>query len=143
MGKATNLAQVARGGVLQVVNVKLATLADFTASGQVLQASITPRSATSKILVTAVAAGEKLAGGTSDYWTTSVRRNTATLANIGDGATFQQPANVRFNQAASILDSPNTTSPVEYDLFISGLSGSPTARFYSEATTITLMEVAA
>lgn len=142
MGKSTNLAQVARGGILQVVNVKLSTLADITTSSQVLAASITPRSSTSKILVTACAAGEKLVGGINSYWTMSLRRNGSVLANIGAGATFSLPTNARFNHAASILDAPGTTSAVTYDLFIESLTGSPTARVYSDATTITLMEVA-
>lgn len=135
------------GNVLQVVNVTYSTQVDSssaTFSDTGLTATITPTSATSKILV--------LVSQNNCYkpsYDTSIflklQRNSSNILAFGTyvsgtGSTIQNVTSV----SASYLDSPASISALTYKTVfvnVNGL-GSCSVQFGGGASTITLMEIA-
>jgi len=137
------------GNVIQVVNGTTTTTTTTTGTTLVdtnLSASITPTSATSKILVLvnhyecAVVAAftgikfQLLRGATA------IGTNYST-SNVGYGAQTEN----YFNVSMMVLDSPATTSATTYKTQFARASGSGTVYVQGDSTlsTITLMEIAA
>ena len=147
---ASNLAGVTGvGKVLQVVNALLSTqvlstTTTFADTG--LTASITPTSASSKILVLVNHNGVGKQGGDTRVRIRLLRNSTDILL-IDNNAGYT--ANSNFNRvgssSTSFLDSPTTTSSVTYKTQFSLADGSGTVglSFDSSRSTITLMEIAA
>lgn len=144
------------GAVLQVVQATTSTdvvisAATFTDTG--LSASITPSSASSKILVTVSQPSyvTRNSSGASQMLTQLVR-NSTTIANqsssLGGSAATGASGNTALTGTVvySYLDSPATTSAVTYKTqahvaFVeSGYSC--TCQYFSSTSTITLMEIA-
>jgi hypothetical protein len=139
------------GSVIQVVQFESTssfstTSTSFTdATG--FSASITPSSATSKILLL-LSAFTSNTGASQYTWTRLLRGGNVVIPDMVtvDYATFG--ANGRFI-TGSKLDSPNTTSPVTYQIQIKAESGTARIGMGSNgstgvgATVITLMEIAA
>jgi hypothetical protein len=144
MGRSTNLTRVARGGILQVVyqQVSGSTVA-LTADGDVLTASITPTSTSSKILIMAQTHGDRSTGTSSDYVNQNIRRATTDLITFGQGIGFLIANGQRWSASGIFLDSPGTTSAVSYRIYNDVLTGSATFNYYVGGTSITLMEIAA
>jgi hypothetical protein len=143
--------QASAGQVLQVVNATYATAvtsssSSFTDTG--LTANITPKFASSKILVLVQQNGcGKDTGNTS--LALNLLRNSTTISAITDitGNTSSTATNVIGGVAISYLDSPATTSSTTYKTQLS--SQGNIARVYvqgagsqSSVSTITLMEIA-
>jgi hypothetical protein len=136
------------GSVLQVVQAVYATAVSTTSGSYVTTgatASITPTSATSKILVSVSGTG---GNSTSNWiWVTVYRNNTTNISTSGSGnpAGFYNNNSSDYLQTLSfqILDSPATTSSTSYTVYFK-LSGG-TVRFGTDTmpTYITLIEVAA
>ena len=152
------------GSVLQVVsNTKIDTFST-TSSSYVdvtgLFVTITPTSATSKILIT----GLVNYGAAADVgFFRLVRDSTAICVGTAAGSRIVATAQMRNNPdaadadaaALNFLDSPNTTSTVTYKIQAASASGGYTTRFNSSAddvdqtnrgrtaSTITVMEIAA
>jgi hypothetical protein len=152
------------GSVLQVVsNTKIDTFST-TSSSYVdvtgLFVTITPTSATSKILIT----GLVNFGASADVgFFRLVRNSTAICVGTASGNRIAATAQMRNNtdsadsDAASVnfLDSPGTTSTVTYKIQAASTAGGYTTRFNSAAddldqanrgrtaSTITVMEIAA
>ena len=143
--KTLSYSDYTSGTVLQTVSSKVTQGYISSTSGTFadvnLSATITPRSASSTILVSA---------------TCSVYNNTAStgtgLRLLRDSTVLQTQIDMAFSSAGASLsnptltelDSPATTSAVTYKLQMSRSSGSGTSYIYvnSNPSTITLMEIA-
>ena len=138
------------GSVLQVVSATTTTNVT-TAAGPVdttLTASITPRSASNKILVI-VAQQLLISGGGPDSGVLVNILRGATIINAAVdfnayiNATGVANAEIIFNLPMQYLDSPATTSSTTYKTQIKATSGgSIQAQWNLNPSTITLMEIA-
>jgi hypothetical protein len=138
------------GNVLQVVTGSTSTntvnntnvYADTT-----LTASITPTSASSKILVLVNQAGLYKTGNLDSGVTLQLLRDSTSLIEfaIAAGYTGTTTDNIPNAATTSYLDSPNTTSSVTYKTqFRNGVNaGGVRVQANSSFSTITLLEVAA
>ena len=129
------------GAVLQVVSATSSVDVTTTSSATVITASITPSSASNKIL--AVFAGEVNNSPSSNaYGYLSLARTGSTLTGPA-GVGIQTAANLVATASRSYLDSPATTSSVTYTLSVGKGSGGTTSTTAILGATITLMEIAA
>jgi len=140
------------GAVLQVVNATYGTqvtTASATYSDTGLTATITPKFATSKILVLVSQNG--VAKYTSDMTVRiKLQRNGSDIISLAAGAAYTQSG--AYNDIGSVsgeyLDSPATTSAVVYKTVFSAFSAAATAvvqetlASVQSVSTITLMEIA-
>ena len=143
--------QASAGSVLQVVNATYGTQTTTTSSSfsdTGLTATITPKFATSKILVVVSQNGcFKAAGNT--YLQLKLLRNSTTLIYLESLGVYSNTSVAMGVNASSTnyLDSPATTSAVTYKTQF--CSGDGSTLVYTQATngftatsTITLMEIA-
>lgn len=135
-------AAMSSGSVLQVVQATYNTQGSTTSGTPVsvnLSASITPTSATSKILVVVVL---PVQGAPNVNNRVYLYRNGSSL--FFAGYTNAQSQNVNQNATISYLDSPATTSATTYAPYIAVTSGGTmSVNVGSSLSTITLMEIAA
>ena len=142
-------ARLPAGSVLQVVNADfstevLSTSTTFADTG--LTASITPTSASSKILVLVNHSGVGKQGGDTRVKIRLLRNSTdILLIENNAGWTASSAFNRIGSSSTSFLDSPATTSSVTYKTQFGLQDGSGTVglQFDSCRSTITLMEIAA
>jgi hypothetical protein len=131
---------VARSAVLQVVSGITSssyTTASSSPTATGFGVSITPTSATSKILI--LLAGAMDTGVANNQAVVAVRRGAT---DLGNGSNNFSAANRMISGLAVIyLDSPATTSSTTYNIYFQAGSSS-TITWYSGAT-LTLMEIAA
>jgi hypothetical protein len=146
----TLLSTKSAGTVLQVVNATYSTQLSTTSTSYVdtgLSASITPTSATSKILIFVEQTGVgKNAGDSSQRVALNILRNSTQIVQfeLGAGYTGSSVVNVFGGSGSTYLDSPATTSSVTYKTQIKGFAGVNVYANYDNCTsTITLMEIAA
>jgi hypothetical protein len=135
------------GAVLQVVQTASNSQVSTTSTSFVttsIAATITPSSASSKILVTVCICGT-YAVTAACYFTvyrggTNLAGGTNNLAQV-----YCNAANVLTNTNTTYLDSPATTSATTYTLYFSASSGTNILNYggTSGYTTITLQEIAA
>ena len=140
--------QASSGVVLQVVNANCAVQASTSSSSYIdtgLTATITPKFATSKILVIVDQNG-CYNGGTAAGLYLQLLRGATSLSVFGgrvagDGATTLSVGSTSINY----LDSPATTSATTYKTQYLSASGTAAVyvQVYSSMSTITLMEIAA
>jgi hypothetical protein len=142
----TLLSSGSAGTVLQVVNATYATSvynasATFIDTG--LTASITPTSATSKILVLVNQSGV-YASTTNNGVNIKLQRNSSDICYFAVAYAYGA-AVILCSASTSYLDSPATTSSVTYKTVFARYSGAGTASVQgnSDVSTITLMEIAA
>jgi hypothetical protein len=136
------------GSVLQVVSFTYATLVSTTSTSGIstgVTVSITPTSATSKVLVNYNINGVQLTSATNGNVYTDLYRNGSKILNNVTGSQFGTGYSPEYSVGFSYLDSPATTSSTAYDVYfkIGGGSGTAYVQGYSERSTITLMEIAA
>ena len=128
------------GSVLQVVSgvtPSSYTTASSSPTATGFGVSITPTSATSKILI--LLAGAMDTGVANNQAVVAVRRGST---DLGNGSNNFSAANRMISGLAVIyLDSPATTSSTTYNIYFQAGSSS-TITWYSGAT-LTLMEIAA
>lgn len=139
------------GGILQVIQGTLTTFSTTTSSSFVdtgLSATITPTSASNKILViySASVGSTATVGGAINQIvrnSTSVWASGVSYSGIGNGSLFTLAS-------GTYLDSPATTSAVTYKIQHASQNASNTAYFNvdyggyaGEVATITLMEISA
>lgn len=119
----------------------------WTSTG--LTASITPKSASSKILVL-VSGNALYTGSSGNEAFLTIYRNSTNLANNPAGTIYQQamfclysPSTILTGNSIKYLDSPATTSSTTYTLYVAAYTGQ-TVYFNGNSTTsyITLLEVA-
>jgi hypothetical protein len=134
------------GSVLQVVSAtdttsSLITSTSFVASG--LDATITPSSATSKILVFVHAYTDSAASGRQIVFT--VYRNATNLGDSSSGfGSVSSSVAIRTGFDFHYLDSPSTTNAITYELYVRSTTGAGVelVPFANAVQTITLMEIA-
>jgi hypothetical protein len=106
------------GSVIQTVYGSTTTQLEgsyLTATDLGLSATITPISATSKILILVSANGIGVRD-TSTYWDGYLLRNATNIGGFGNYLTSQVGNSGWWGASLSILDSPATTSAVTYKL---------------------------
>ena len=148
-GQSIPKAALPTGSVLQVVSTTATAQSTTTSSSyanySALNTSITPTSATSKILVTASL--NLYEGSTnSNYQITLYRNSTDLGAGNGNGFMYlygNNSLNLSFPAIVTYLDSPATTSAITYGIY--GKTSSGTLYFNNGAckVSMTLMEIAA
>ena len=134
------------GSVLQVVNMLTET--EFSTTATTMQdtpltLSITPTSASSKILIIVNALGCTAPDTTAGITFTLQRATTSIIGDITNHL-FGESAGMNTNMTIIKYDAPNTTSSVTYTLQARNRV-STTVKFNSHATepsTVTLMEIA-
>jgi hypothetical protein len=139
------------GGIIQVVegttstNVQT-TSGTYQASG--LSATITPKSASNKVLVLVTQPIAHISGTNQNTGDWRLRRGTTTISEVD----FSQWAPVGFgslNLSAltnnfMVLDSPNTTSATTYDVQMKlGAGTRVESQYVNKRSSITLLEVSA
>jgi len=151
---ATGLARAAlpTGSVLQVVSVAYSTQTSSTSGSYVatgLTLSITPTSASSKILVF-VSGGDTATTSPASGVQQMLRRGSTDLANFATQGPVYIGVNGNFyigtGPSINYLDSPATTSSTTYATFMKPQGGAgPTVTVQRDGTTssMTLMEIAA
>jgi len=140
-------AGAAGGGIIQIVEASTGNRVATTSSSYVatnLSATITPSSASSKIYITL--GGDANNNGTANYLYITYYRsiNGGTFTNIapngandsnavdsnnGIGMVYGANSRIHVPVALPYLDSPSTTSPVEYKVYIRRDSGSSAVEF--------------
>ena len=139
------------GKVLQVVNATYGTSVSTGTSTYVdtgLTASITPSSASSKILIIGTQSGMGKSGSATAYWRHRLLRDSTVINLYENNAGYDNTNNFNFtgSQPFTFLDSPNTTSSVTYKTQINneGNSGTVVTQNGSECISIiTLLEIGA
>ena len=142
------------GSVIQVVHSTYSTLAQGTAGAEVftgISASITPTSASSKILI--IYQGSIDTSGTKSNFSiiVNLRRGTSTSSTLLStqrnghyhGTTIN--AAMTSTQGFNYLDSPATTSSVTYGIFVYNLYGDPIWTFNGNSgkSEFTFLEITA
>jgi len=137
------------GKVLQVVNVAYSTQTNVSTTTFVdtgLSATITPTSATSKILVIANNAGVKKGAANNLYGAFKLLRGSTDLI------TFESQAGINSNNteangigsvSCNYLDSPSTTSATTYKTQFNATASNMAVQQDNCSSTITLMEIGA
>ena len=137
------------GQVLQVVNATYSALASSTSSTYAdtgLSATITPKSATSKILVLVSASGVSKQTNNTGVGL-RVLRGATTILNFEGGVAYSGNSNyISASGSTSYLDSPATTSSTTYKLQFNSISNVGNCYVNdgngNQASTMTLMEIA-
>lgn len=105
------------GAVLQTVANTTIT-SSTSANAVVLTLSITPSSASSRILLLGALEGERISGSTGNYIFGQLRKNTTNLRSFINAAGYQYTTGQRNFNTLMFIDSPATTSAITYDIFI-------------------------
>jgi hypothetical protein len=105
------------GTVLQTVANTTIT-GSTSANAVALTLSITPSSASSRILILGALEGERVGGSTGNYIFGQLRKNTTNLRSFLNAAGYQTTTGGRNFNTLMFIDSPATTSATTYDIFI-------------------------
>ena len=137
------------GTVLQVVSSNTSTEVSTTSASFVttgLSATITPKSTSSKILVTANIGAENVSSSNGSVFT--LFRGTVAGTNLGDASSgfcyvFNGSSRLLTSVSMSHLDSPSTISAQTYTAGMYAATGTTVyAQRFSSKSTMTLMEIA-
>ena len=139
------------GSVLQVVNASTSSQVSTASSAYLdtgLTATITPTSASSKILVVVDQSGVYADGNNNTGVDLFIYRGATQLAKIGGRVAGDKASGVSMSigsVTSNYLDSPATTSATTYKTqFLAGSNtNSAYVQVYSALSTITLMEISA
>ena len=109
--------------------------------------SITPSSASSKILVIAQFSTEKIFGSggstsSTGYYHALICRDGTAIRRIGNAVGHLAPSSMRQHVAGSYLDSPSTTSSISYDIKAQSVNSGGSIRVLFYDPYITLLEIA-
>jgi hypothetical protein len=144
------------GSVLQVVSNSYTTETSTTSASWVttgLNATITPKSTSSKVMIFAQVNGSTSASTNNGYFT--IFRGTVTGTNLGAGGAggggvgagfgslYTAGGRIDATMSMSYLDSPSTSSAQIYTIGMYAAAGITfTAQKFGATSTITLMEIA-
>jgi len=133
------------GSVIQTVNVSYptGTFAISSGTSNLFSATIFPKFGNSKILISGQIASERITADLGCYYYANVGRSIAGGSNtflhrIADAIGYQTPQYSRQHGSNTFLDSPNTTSEIEYIVSVD-FYGSGTHNIKISA--LTLMEI--
>ena len=105
------------GAVLQTV-ANTSITGSTSANAVALTLSITPSSASSRILILGALEGERVGGSSGNYIFGQLRKNTTNLRGFINAAGYQQTTGARNFNTLMFIDSPATTSAITYDIWI-------------------------
>ena len=105
------------GTVMQTVANTTIT-GSTSANAVALTLSITPSSASSRILILGALEGERIGGSGGNYLFGQLRKNTTNLRAFLNAAGYQYTTGQRNFNTLMFIDSPATTSAITYDIFI-------------------------
>ena len=105
------------GTVMQTVANTTIT-SSTSANAVALTLSITPSSASSRILILGALEGERVLGSAGNYIFGQLRKNTTNLRSFINAAGYQLTTGTRNFNTLMFIDSPATTSAITYDIFI-------------------------
>jgi len=137
---------LAAGNVIQVVTAtdstaRATTSTSFVTASNTLSVNITPSSTSSKIFITYNTAVYK--NGNNEYGNTTVYRDSTNLGGTNGFNYFYIGSDDLGQQvSASILDTPNTTSQITYQVYIKNNAGTFTINYENTIASITAMEIA-
>ena len=137
----TMLTTSTAGSVLQVVQTASTVEVSTTSTATVITASITPSSASNKIMTLFTGEVTNTASSNS-YGYLSLARSGSSLGGL-KSVGMQVAAYLTVGTAGNFLDSPATTSSITYTLTIGKGSGGTVSASCSVGATIILMEIAA
>jgi len=148
---ANALASGVGGKVLQVVSatdstVRSTTSSSFVTAGNAMAVNITPSSTSNKIFI--VTSGTCYTDSGNQRWRTTIYRDSTNLdggGSTGQGLCqgFTSSVNLISSSNMTILDSPNTTSQVTYQVYIRrNDSGTIYLNEYQVKGSITAYEIA-
>lgn len=144
---AIEYADLPTGSVLQVVqttSTATTSTSSSTYQSTPLAVSITPKSATSKILILTAGAYADSAGATTGAY--AVARN-GTALTASEAAWYRSAGGSGYTMNLTYLDSPATTSATTYAVYIKAVSGTvylgSSGVGAATTATITAMEIAA
>jgi hypothetical protein len=135
--------QASAGVVLQVVQGSITTSTSTTSASSVttgLAASITPKFATSKILIIANM-GACYTSAAGAQGTFSLFRGGTAVGGT-TGQFYGNNSSIETNQNITYLDSPATTSSTTYTVYFLVSGGTVYISLNNATSTITLMEIA-
>jgi hypothetical protein len=146
-GSAIQKSQLPTGSVLQVVQAVLTSSVTFTSATVVatgLSASITPLSASSKILILLTGGRFDYAGGGPSRGNIYLYKNASSLVYFGSIAVGNPTWSLPYSE--SYLDSPATTSAITYAIYGANDASAATNFLFNNTlngrATLTLMEIA-
>ena len=140
------------GAVVQIVSAsqnstQSVTVTDATLLATNVTATITPTSASHAILVSVTGCGLLVGVDTDNAFITVLRDGSTNLSTdatgslVADGTGGSTTGNIIANAACEIADSPATTSPITYTVYIKTSGGGGTFNYPSYGVgTITLTE---
>ena len=135
MTVANLVANAGGGKVLQVVGGTVAGTNMANTTGYVgAGLSITPSATSSKILVIMGGKGERYSGNSSTYSSVKLHRDTTNLYTINDAILYKVDSGARVMFNVNYLDSPSTTSAVQYRIYHAVESGTPSVSYYQSWT---------
>tara|TARA_R100001594_G_C3945128_1_gene241626 strand:+ start:84 stop:539 length:456 start_codon:yes stop_codon:yes gene_type:complete len=130
------------GNILQVVQFSATSEVSSTSTSYVsagLDKTITPSSTSSKVLITVTQVLDQGAGGRAARY---ALYKDGSIIHDNFGYSHASDSRIITHNSMMYLDSPATTSSVEYGLYFKILgSGAHKARYSGHLGTITLMEV--
>jgi len=139
--------QLPAGSVIQVQSTSTNTPTTINATQTWTAAtnfyvSITPKFATSKILIVANVDYDANAAGRMQWFT--LYRDSTNLGNVNNGFSANTSSGSRLQGEAGMnyLDSPNTTSSITYSVYTKCNSTPTYVNLYGSYSTITVMEIA-
>ena len=139
-----SLTGITTGKVLQVVSVAIETGTTYVNTldnSDVLQTlSITPSSASSKVLVLCSLSLEKTGAGSATF---ALFRGATRRNNFGNNFGYAFDNNERGYMSVTFLDSPGVDTSVTYNIMPNGVTSGGSTTFYQYSTTLTLIEVGA
>jgi hypothetical protein len=135
MTVANLVANAGGGKVLQVVGgtiggTNMANTTGYVGAGL----SITPSATSSKVLVIMGGRGERYSGNSGTYSSVKLHRDTTNLYTINDAILYQINSGARVMFNVNYLDSPSTTSAVQYRIYHAVESGTPSVSYYQHWT---------
>ena len=134
-GRLTAASSGSSGGgkVLQVVGGTVAGTNMANTTGYVgAGLSITPSATSSKILVIMDGRTERYTGNSSTYSSIKLYRDSTNLYTITDAIQFKASTGFRQHFSVNYLDSPSSTSAVQYRIYHTVESGSPSLSYYQQ-----------
>ena len=137
------------GKILQVVSAtdstgRSTTSSTFVTLSNTLSVNITPSSTSSKIFIIAnVGMHSSTATGNSIL---TIFRDSTNLGNGNNGIAqvyYEGGSDIASSQALSILDTPNTTSSITYQIYVRANSSNAFINIFGSTSSITAFEIGA
>jgi len=144
---AVTSSKLSAGKILQVVSGTLLTETGSSSGSYVdtgLDVLITPSASSSKIFVTCSFGTHNNGANRTQYYTL-YRGSTNLHSANGSGffSTYGENGSTSQGGAINFLDSPNTTSQIEYSVYMKADAGTAYISLHGSTSTITVMEVSA